>query len=204
MLLLVEIESPFKELVMFLCSATISSLCTSDKPMITSFLNREIREPGIPSYGLTSEGYDVRAKPNGWLKCNKNFSGPYNISKPDPDAFIEFDADKNGFVTVPAHSMIMGRTENGFNLPPDVMMMIFTKSSFARGCISLNTTKAVPSWSGDDLVLEFTNSASFPVCFDVRGGVASMVFALMDGQSKKYIGNFSKDQPFLSGHNTKP
>lgn len=188
---------------MILSAKTIKSLCIRPadagnnwKPMITNFVDREVREGGLPSYGLTSEGYDVRARREGWMMCDKNRTAPLDTWKPDASAFIEFDV-KGDIVEIPPHSMVMGRTENGFHLPSNVLMGVYTKSSFARCAVSLNTTKAVPTWSGEWLVVEITNNAPFPVRFNIRGGIASLVFFGLDGEGREYRGLFSGGQDFL-------
>lgn len=187
---------------MILTGKAILELCsgqegqTDFRSMITNFVGCEVRENGFPSYGLTSEGYDVRLRPEGLVICDKNRIESVHVSDPEESAFLNY-VPEGHTVTIPPHSMLMGRTENGFNLPGNVLMAVFTKSSFARCGISLNTTKAVPGWQGAWLVVEITNNAPFPVSFDLRGGVASLVFFQTDGQSKLYKGLFSDDQGYV-------
>jgi dCTP deaminase len=172
----------------------LSERSHTDRPLIHPFVPETIREEGgsaILSYGLGPEGYDVRAKTHGKL-ANKNFTGVLSVADTTEDAFVEVVADEEGWMIIPAGSLLLVHTKEYFILPPDVMMVVFTKSKFARCGLSLNTTKAVPGWQGH-LLVEIQNNMPFPVKFNVHHGVATMVFLQLTGDSRPYEGQFQGD-----------
>jgi dCTP deaminase len=176
-----------------LSEQTIRSLCNKANPMIHPFVEetRQIRGKPCISFGVTSEGYDVRT--NGeFTVADRNFSGVLDVANPEPRAFRSIKKEKDGSLIVPGNTFLMVHTLEYFDLPDNIIMLVMTKSKFARCGLSLNTTKANPGWSGH-LLLEIYNAAPFPVRIYPDEGVATMVFIQTDVDSKPYEGQFQKN-----------
>lgn len=105
---------------MILAAQTISFLCRNNDyndPMIDPFVQRTVHPYGM-SYGLSSCGYDVRAK----------VLGVSEFIKP------------GGFLLI--------STIERFNLPDDVAGFVMDKSTWARQGIALQNTILEPGWCG--------------------------------------------------------
>lgn len=181
-----------------LSDKTIKSLCVGvDKPMISPFIADSVssdRGVSVPSYGLTSYGYDVRLGRNikffmstgpeamhvtyykgGLERVAKIPTTPRimkTTGKQDP-LFVEInDIDS---IILPPHAFILAHTEEHFNMPRDVVGLCTGKSTIARTGIIVTVTPLEPEWSGY-LTLEITNPTSLPIELTTGIGITQIQF----------------------------
>lgn len=157
--------------------------------MITPFCSGQVRvnkrhnvqglEAPVPSFGISSYGYDVRLSDD--IKIFSNLKG--GIVDPVEhcdDNFVtaDIDTDENGrrFFILPPNSYALGFTLEYFSLPKDVTAICFGKSTYARCGIEINTTVIEPGFQGQ-VVIEIGNGCSLPVKMYVDGGFAQFMFA---------------------------
>jgi dCTP deaminase len=182
-----------------LCNETLVGLCKNDPPLISPFVDRQVREVDgkkVMSFGLTAEGYDFRLRSTGIKIANRNYTKTLDVWDPDPDAFIDSVVGDTGIVTIPANGLLLAYTLEEYALPDDVEMFVSTKSGSARCGISLNFTKVNPGWRGP-VVVELQNGMPFPVRINVNHGSGTMLFMRFDGKTTPYEGRFQTTNPML-------
>lgn len=161
----------------------IRELCTGEKPMLSPFHAEKMRytKQGhrVPSYGLTSYGYDISISD----KELKLFTDvhcieidPRNI---DPKIYIEpeikYADDGAKYVSLPPGGFLLGHTPEWFDMPNDVIGNCLGKSTYARAGISVIVTPAEPGWPGN-LVVEVVNNTNLPARVYLNCGIAQMLF----------------------------
>lgn len=155
-----------------------------DKPMIEPFIDSFQNESNeghrLPSYGLSSFGYDVRLSDD--IKIFSNVHG--GIVDPlehSDDNFIKAVIKKNSkglrYFTLPPNSYALGVTREYFTMPTNVIGICLGKSTYARCGIEINTTVIEAGWEGQ-IVIEIGNGSSLPVKIYVDGGISQINFGL--------------------------
>ena len=159
---------------MLLNDFRIERLCSGPHAMISPFIStptREVDGKKVISFGASSFGQDVRLAPE-----YKIFTNQYNAIV-DPKEF-----DPNCFVTaagptclIPPNSFILARTIEYFQIPGNILGIVFPKSTIARCGIVVSTTVLEPSWSGY-LTLEIANTTPLPARVYANEGIAQICF----------------------------
>lgn len=158
-----------------LASVKIVKLQEPPKRMITPFVGESVKtnEAGerIPSYGLTSFGYDIRlgrnlklfkrhidlytaeqnfiveTKKNGciYTEEQKDYDGHFiDACNFDPNCYQEYnDVD---YIVLPPQGFLLGHTVEHFNMPKDTLGICVGKSTHARTGISVLVTPLEPGW----------------------------------------------------------
>lgn len=187
-----------------LSDRTIRDLCTGEEPMIFPFVETSVRvnEQGdrIPSYGLSSYGYDVRLAPvfeifkrgpglvqsimqktlsilnvlTSWVYKTKNnrLLSVIDPCNPPEDIYERVEADS---CLIPPHGYMLAHTLEYIRVPRDVIITCLTKSTYARLGIMINVTPLEPGWEGQ-LVVEIANLTNHPVKITASVGIAQFVF----------------------------
>jgi dCTP deaminase len=146
----------------------IEALCSGCCPLLDPFV---AQQSGKPSFGLGSFGYDIRlgrrvAVPSlgadGALDPVNVAEGQYSI--------VEGDV-----FSVPARSFVLGESVERFEMPDDVVGLVWGKSSYARCGLLVNVTPLEPGWRGI-LTLCLANLSGLPIRIHVGQGIAQVVF----------------------------
>lgn len=165
-----------------LCDREIADLCIG-RNMITPFIDHKVKADGMPSYGLSHFGYDIR--------LGRNFIGlrggndypdqqtelrSIDTAKLDEVEYVKFAADRDLPFTLAPLEFVLGESVEDFALPADIFGILTNKSTLARVGLSQVSTTLEPGWSGK-LTLELFN------CHSRRGmalypgmGIAQIVF----------------------------
>lgn len=179
----------------------IAELCTGDKPMIHPFHPSKMRvsEAGhrVPSFGLTSYGYDISISDQG-LKLFTDIHGdevdPRNIN---PNIYvtpeIKYADDGAPYVRIPPHGFLLGHTPEWFDMPRNVLGNCLGKSTYARGALSVIVTPLEPGWRGN-LVVEVVNNCNLPVRMYLNCGIAQVLFLKGETCSDDYGTSKYQDQ----------
>lgn len=156
--------------------------CTLPNAMLTPFEPTQIRTVqgrpiGLPpekivSYGLSSNGYDIR--------CADEFKVFTNVHSTmvDPKNFDEncfVNISGQGSCIIPPNSFALARSVEYFRIPRDVLTICLGKSTYARCGIIVNTTPFEPEWEGY-VTLEFSNTTPLPAKIYANEGCAQVVF----------------------------
>lgn len=200
---------------MTICSDRwIKSMCVNDdesakrRPMIQPFVSESISvsqhnpEQKIPSYGLSSYGYDVRLGRNFKVftssvfdddkyydicRLNKS-TGHYHIERYVPtvnhdgpiDVLSFSDQDTEEFsdvdsITIPPGGFVLGHTVERIIVPPDVSVVCMGKSTIARCGILVIVTPLEAGWEGYT-TLEIANLTPRHVRLHSGIGITQMQF----------------------------
>jgi len=134
---------------------------------------------GHPSYGLGSYGIDLRLGSRfKYLDKHEMARRGIPYARPGmknlPWVTCEL-TDASPLMVAPARSAVLAEVAEYIRVPRDCYGQIFTKSTWARLFIDLNTTPAEPEWCGV-LTLEVTNNSDVDVAIERGEGIAQIVF----------------------------
>lgn len=149
-------------------------------PMITPFVGQSTKLAmvneiltKVPSYGLSSCGYDVRLAPEFKLFTKPNDGRIIDVLNfCESDIVDEYHGDT---VTVPPGGLLLGRTVETFHIPDDIVGTATGKSTWARVGAQVIVTPLEPGWSGE-LVVEIVNGTNLPLKIYAGVGIAQIVF----------------------------
>jgi len=181
---------------------------SAENPMIDPFIPELVSEDGLPSYGLSSCGYDIRLSNEIGRWClptsvplydgtpRSNISHELTLLKYKVDLKDKSETNKLANIIKidapyydikPGH-FILGTSVEKFNMPDDVIAQVTDKSSWARCGIAVQNTIIEPGWTNANLTLEITNHNSFPVRLYFNNcGIAQIIFhRLSDKPSTVY------------------
>ena len=127
----------------------------------------------IISFGTSSYGYDARVATEFKVFTNVHTAiiDPKNF---DESSFVNVNA-KDGYIIMPPHSFVLGRTVERFNIPRDILVTCIGKSSYARCGLIVNVTPLEPEWRGY-VTLEFSNTAPLPAKLYANEGACQFLF----------------------------
>jgi dCTP deaminase len=144
--------------------------------IIDPFVDHQVKDGNI-SYGLSSYGYDFRVADE--FKILKNASGVTIDPKgAPPEAFEDFKGD---VLTLPPHTLALGRSVEYFQIPRSVVTIAFGKSTYARCGVLVNITPFEPEWEGY-VTLAITNTSASPVKIYANEGIAQVLFLESDDE----------------------
>jgi len=148
----------------------IRKLCEAG--LIEPFVPEKIRtdERGNPviSYGLAEAGYDIR--------LGYNFKIPEGVMDSKNPRY--HDVSHRHAFELPPNSFVLGETLEWFDVPPDIRIIAFSKSTLLRVGLVTPISPLEPGWSGV-LTLEIANLGRNPVVLYPGEGIAQLVFELI-------------------------
>lgn len=171
--------------------------------MITPFEPGQVRHldhgPAV-SFGLSSFGYDMRAGAD-WRVPVQDYErfadgGILDVKNPDACRFthLEVQQDQRGrFVLLPQHSFALTSSVELWDIPDDILVLTFGKSTYARVGLIVNVTPMEPGWRGI-LTLEVSNTTDMPVRAYVGEGIAQAIFLQGDRPAVNYASRKGKYQ----------
>ncbi|HOO56852.1 MAG TPA: dCTP deaminase [bacterium] len=137
--------------------------------MIEPFEESQVRE-GCISYGVSSYGYDMR--------LSGEFMAPvFGKGELDPKnkESMEFDEIKTSCFALAPGSFVLGRSEEYFRIPRDVLTICTGKSTYARCGVLVNVTPFEPEWEGF-VTISIANTSPVPVRIYGGEGIAQVIF----------------------------
>lgn len=148
---------------------------TSPGPMIHPFYESSIREIDgvkVPSFGLSSYGYDVTLQPRFKIFTNlhsgvidpQNFDDKKNLHEVVGDECI-----------IPPNSYALGYTKEYFCMPNGMIVLCVGKSTYARCGAIVNVTPMEPEFEGN-IVIEISNATPLPMLIRAHSGIAQFMF----------------------------
>lgn len=153
------------------------------QPMIEPFVGQQVdhlfnKARRIPSYGLSSAGYDIRLDTTFRLFSRPQDGRVIDILNYNEDMFSEcFEVDE--YVNIPPGGLLLGVSVEYFRIPRQIIATCVGKSSWARLGSLVNVTPLEPGWRGH-LVVEITNGSNFPLRIYPKVGIAQVIFHRID------------------------
>jgi len=135
--------------------------------MINPFSPEKISK-GI-SYGVSSYGYDFRLSEEFMIFTGKSTVSPKTIQQTD---FARY-AGKT--CIIPPNSFILGKSNEYFKIPRDVLGICFGKSTYARCGIVINVTPLEPEWEGY-ITVQIANLSAAKSEVYAEEGIGQIVF----------------------------
>lgn len=166
---------------------------------------KQLVTKGVLSFGVSSYGYDVQLGSE--FKLFRNDSKAIIDPKSFNDEAICMNVvANNGFVVVPPHSFILGKSVETFSLPKNVTGLVFPKSTYARCGLDCCQTVLEAGWSGE-ITLEFANTTNCPIKLYTGEGCCQVLFIESDekclvsyaDRKGKYQGQTGVTLPFVKG-----
>jgi dCTP deaminase len=127
----------------------------------------------IPSFGLSSFGYDIRLGRNFKVFKKKDDYIHDCLFGYEPD-HVEDVNDVDSIVIEPG-SMVLGVSVENVNMPQDVVAICMAKSTLARKGIEAKVTPLEPGWSGY-ITLEIANDTPNPIRIYSGMGIMQLMF----------------------------
>ena len=168
-------------------------------PMIAPFERESVNklvidgvERKIPSYGLSSYGYDIRLGRN--FKIFKVMPGVVDMLNPPADLCAE-ENDVTSIV-VPPLGMVLGVSVEKISMPRNVTATCMAKSTLARLGLSAQVTPLEAGWSGF-ITLEIFNMTQNAVRLYSGIGIMQLTFHESEQCDVSYADRGGKymDQP---------
>ena len=132
---------------------------------------REVDNKKVISYGVSSQGYDVRCA-NEFKIFTNTFSSVVDPKNFDEKSFVDIQDSE---CIIPPNSFALARTVEYFKIPRSILTLCLGKSTYARCGIIVNVTPLEPEWEGH-VTLEFSNTTNLPAKIYANEGVAQMLF----------------------------
>lgn len=172
----------------------IDYLCSSavDKPLFTPYVNQKTSKDdkgrSIPSYGLSSAGYDMRCDGNVLVFKGKqeDIVDPRNVDKDLFEKLPVLEDDTGRYVLIPPKAFILSASLEWVNIPRTHLAIVNTKSTYARAGLQTLTTPLENFWSGV-VTLEFVNNTTSQIKLYIDGGVVQVNLFYSHGVTKDYI-----------------
>ena len=145
----------------------------------------------IPSYGLSSCGYDIRLAPEFKLFTKPNDGRIIDVLDfNEEDVINEVKGDS---VIIPPGGLLLGRTLETFNIPRNIVAKAVGKSTWARVGANVLVTPLEPGWSGE-LVVEIVNGTNLPLKIYAGVGIAQIIFSQIEDPEVSYADRSGKYQ----------
>lgn len=175
-------------ITMILNDKQISKLAKG-KNMIEPFIDHQVEE-NVLSWGLSSYGYDIRI--GNQFKIFTDVSNvPVDPKNFDEKAFVHKEV--NDPVLIPPNSFTLAVSVEKFNIPGNLLGILFDKSTYSRCGLLVSNGVAEPHWSGH-LTLEISNTTPLPAKIYPNEGIAQMVFFQGDEPQVTYNSKTGKYQ----------
>lgn len=147
----------------------------------------------VISYGLDSYGYDVRVRPVFKLlrpvvllqpsvlellardpTLNVKWE-PEECLSPKHDNSQHFEVVEGDFIIIPPHGFCLAETVEEFDIPDNVTVQCWGKSSYARLGAVINPTSVKPGFKGT-VVIEISNTTDRPLIVFANEGISHFEF----------------------------
>ena len=140
------------------------------KNLITPFQEHYNHEPTGLSGGLSCAGYDVHlAEITLAIDKKRNFLF---------DEIVTFEYPLGSWV-IPPRTSVLGSTIERFDIPNDICMHYYNKSTLARRFLDASATLAEPGWKGH-LTLELSNRTDKYISVMRGQPIGQVIFMQLD------------------------
>lgn len=95
-------------------------------------------------------------------------------------------------VVIPPHGFALAETIEWFDVPRDVLILAFCKSTYARCGILISPTVMEPEWRGS-ITVEISNTTPLPAKVYAGEGIAQLIFLRSDERLKTLMDTMEDD-----------
>lgn len=172
-----------------------------DSTMISPFEPNKVKVDArgnkILSWGSSSFGYDIRLGEELYVYTNRRCAtlDPLDFDRANYDKVdVQYDSKGLPYVMIPPNGFLLGHSVEVIKVPRDVLVLVLSKSTYARlGNICI-ATPLEPAWEGQ-VTLEFANTAPTPSKMYIGQGCAQLVFLRSDDECEAdYVDSGGKYQ----------
>jgi dCTP deaminase len=167
----------------------------NDKPLIYPFVKQEYsKQQGLVSYGCGAAGYDVRLAEEGLTLVGRGLRRGImpgdERGRPVPEQQIEELPGGRKVLWVEPGQLIRARSVEQFNIPRDVVMTPYGKSTYTRSSLTVNATIGDPGWGrkpdsklvGAYYTFSISNPTNTPLGVFLNEGIMQMQFSPVEGE----------------------
>lgn len=183
----------------------IKKMCRGENPLISPFhseTGKEIfyrnQKIKVPSFGLSSAGYDLRLSNRFKLLDTRATPGKQSlIDFADPDMGNLFQSVQADSLEIHPGGFVLGVSEERISMPDNILGVCMAKSTLARCGLDAKVTPIEPNWSGF-ITIELQNTTDARMRIYAGMGIMQLLFFEIEGgcefpydlRSNKY-----QDQP---------
>lgn len=152
--------------------------------LVENLSERELTNP-------EGAGFDIRIGEIYRLKKGKSaaFLGIEDRRTPDIKLAAKYSDKKKSSYTIKPGEYVLMTTLESVNLPEDICMHIYTRSTLYRCGIQFLAAQAAPGYSGN-LTFGLKNLSIIPVKIEMGARVAHVQFEYVKGGGNKYRGQW--------------
>lgn len=158
--------------------------------MIDPFVPQE-ESNGRVTFGLTSAGYDARLGKHFYVATDEE--GLQTIGPGTQDGKFVGVAYERKMIRLPPHTMCLAHTHEFFKIPANICGTVFSKSTWSRLGLKLETTPLEPGWMGQ-VTLELYNAGFSPIELREGDGICQVQFHEIDYPRRNYAQKNGKYQ----------
>ena len=155
---------------------------------IEPFVSTKVKD-GVISYGLSHSGYDIRIDNKFKVPVEK---GIYDVKRNLEKRYTEITAT-SGYYILPPNAYVLGVSVETFKMPPNIIGIAVSKSTYARIGVFCNISPLEPAWSGK-LVIEIANLSRHPAKIYCNEGIAQILFFKIDQPQTTYSGKYQNQE----------
>ena len=168
--------------------------------MISPFCGERCHHKGKLSYGLNSNGYDIRVQNTLYINDNasqNDIIDPCGSLSQNRQAFKQIDT--NGYFAMPAGAFVLCYTIEKISLPDHVNVLVIGKSTYARCGIFVNVTSIENGSKSGHIVIEIANLSKNTVILHTGedSGVCKFLFFKTGSCQNTYQGIYNADRQNL-------
>jgi len=141
---------------------------------------------GMLSWGFSSAGYDARLGNEFKVPDLDNINFKSCYFDPLNPCEINWKTYQDSYILYPGR-MVLGITQEWFDIPNDLVGLVRDKSTLARLGIQVKNTVGEPGWSGH-YVLEISNEGWFPIKLSTGMPICQIQFQTVIGEVLKPYG----------------
>jgi deoxycytidine triphosphate deaminase len=150
-----------------------------DEKLVENLSERELTNP-------EGAGFDIRAG-EAYRISGQSFLGVTQRHTPESEMFAQEGKDKD--FTLRPGDYVLVKTMESFNVPKDVTMHTFPRSTLHRSGVLLLATQTAPGYSGP-LVFGLKNLGDCTVRIEFGARIAHVQFLQVEGGTNAYRGQW--------------
>jgi dCTP deaminase len=170
----------------FLSDTEIKQLVAENPEFITDFVPQKIAVGRLPTYGLEPHGYTFRLHPTIiWFRPRLRQSGGL-IDVTDRDTQIIDLKEGETFFLPPYHCLLVSSLET-FSLPPDIVGLLFGKTTYTKQGLFYNLTVVDAGFSGRLAFCVVNLNPARDIEIFPYGGIAQIMFVRCNPAEVPYV-----------------
>jgi dCTP deaminase len=173
-------------LTVFLNDAEIKQLVAERPDFISDFVPQKVAAGQLPTYGLEPHGYTFRLHPTIiWFRPKRGLLGGLTDATSRDAQIIELGENET-FLLPPFHCLLVSSLET-FSLPPDIVGLLFGKTTYTKRGLFYNMTVVDAGFSGRLAFCVVNLNPERDIEIFPYGGIAQIMFVRCAPAEVPYI-----------------